>query len=270
MQDGTNTSNTQTNNISNTQTKINDYNNNNIKAEEDDDSSIQKVFESAMGQWAPLLSESPIRNVCIINGFYWFALAGSQMTLLPLILTDPEGLSMTATQVGQVYMGMSFVQVLGNPLFARVVDTIGTIPGIVGGCSMIGTAMFVFALPESSSVFCCTAPSSDPWQMAAVLGVWAAGSSLMSTSPIAHVTHVVDDARRAQAIALLRTAGDVGFLVGASSMGWVSDLVGSLETSMQSSAAILATATVWYAARNLLVAGEREAESGNGTSNGRP
>ena len=31
--------------------------------------------------------------------------AGAQMTLLPLILADPDGLAMSATQMGQVYMG---------------------------------------------------------------------------------------------------------------------------------------------------------------------
>ncbi len=225
----------------------NKSNSNNVGHDESDDDnknkkdSIQQAFKDALGQWAPLLSEAPVRNVCIINAFYWVALSGGQMTLLPLLLTDPTGLAMSATQVGQVYMGMSFVQVLGNPLFAKIVDTVGTVPGIVGGCTMISTSMYL--LPSCSE---------NMWQFATVLGLWAAGSSLLSTSPIAHIGNTVDDSKRAQAIALLRTAGDVGFLVGASSMGMVSDWAGSLETSMQSSAAILGTATSWYVARNLM------------------
>jgi len=227
-------------------TKDTDNSDNNIDNDDNNDDnknndSIQQAFKDALGQWAPLLSEAPVRNVCIINAFYWVALSGGQMTLLPLLLTDPSGLAMTATQVGQVYMGMSFVQVLGNPLFAKIVDTVGTVPGIVGGCTMISASMYL--LP-----FC----SDNMWQFATVLGMWAAGSSLLSTSPIAHIGNTVDDSKRAQAIALLRTAGDVGFLVGASSMGMVSDWAGSLETSMQSSAAILGTATSWYVARNLM------------------
>ena len=226
--------------------------------EDPENTSIREAFRSALGQWAPLLSEAPIRNVCIINSFYWVALAGGQMTLLPLLLTDPEGLAMTATQVGQVYMGMSFVQVLGNPIFAKAVDRVGTVPGIVGGCTMIGTAMY--ALPAAVQVATTTATASAGpvavdhrvQAMAAVLALWAAGSSLLSTSPIAHITHQVSDSKRAQAIALLRTAGDVGFLVGASGVGMVSEVAGSLETAMQSSAAILGAATSWYVARNIL------------------
>jgi len=227
---------------SNANASVNSNSNDNDK----DDGSITNAFRKALGQWVPLLSKAPVRNVCIMNAFYWVALAGNQMTLLPLILTDPHGLAMTATQVGQVYMGMSFVQVLGNPLFARVVDRVGTVPGIVGGCTLISSAMFALPLCVAMD------PSHHPEQMAIVLGVWAAGSSLLSTAPIAHISDRVDDSERAQAIALLRTAGDVGFLVGASTMGLLSDWAGGLDTAMQSSSAILATATSWYVARNVM------------------
>jgi len=207
--------------------------------------SIKDAFQSALGQWVPLLSEAPVRNVCIMQAFYWVALAGSQMTLLPLILTNPDGLAMTATQVGQVYMGMSAVQVLGNPIFAQVVDRVGKVPGIVGGCTLISAAMF--ALP-----FCDHTKSVE--QMAGVLAMWAAGSSLLSTSPVSFISDRVDDEKRAQAIALLRTSGDVGFLIGASTMGALADWAGSLEMAMQSSSIILGTATMWFAARNILTA----------------
>ncbi|OEU12515.1 MFS general substrate transporter [Fragilariopsis cylindrus CCMP1102] len=212
--------------------------------DEDDDnnSSIKQAFHDALGQWKPLLSIPTIRNVCIMNGFYWVALAGAQMTLLPLILTDPSGLAFTATQVGQVYMGMSLVQVLGNPIFARVVDKVGTVPGIVGGCSLISVSMYTLPLCDPNQIE----------QMAVVLGCWATGSSLLSSSPIAHISNHIDDSKRAQAIALLRTSGDVGFLIGASTMGLLSDWAGGLDVAMQSSSAILATATSWYLVRNVL------------------
>ena len=88
--------------------------------------------------------------------------------------------------------------------------------------------------------------------MAGVFAVWATGSSLLSTSPLAYISDTVDEKERAQAIALLRTSGDVGFLVGASSMGALADWAGSLDTALQSSAGILLTATGWFATRQLL------------------
>eukprot|EP00980_Cylindrotheca_fusiformis_P023197 scaffold10201_cov119-Cylindrotheca_fusiformis.AAC.14 len=203
------------------------------------DPTIRESFQSALGQWVPLLSQKPIRNVCIMNGFYWIALAGSQMTLLPLILTNSDGLAMTATNVGQVYMGMSVVQVLGNPVLANLVDRIGKVPGIVGGCTLISSAMAVLPL--------CT----ETYQLAAIFGIWATGSSLLSTAPLAFISDLVDDANRAQAIALLRTSGDVGFLIGASSVGALASLT-SLDLAMQSSSGLLLTATGWFAVRNML------------------
>jgi len=201
---------------------------------------IRDSFETALGQWVPLLSKPEIRNVCIMNGFYWIALAGSQMTLLPLILTDPDGLAMTATNVGQAYMGMSAVQVLGNPVLAKIVDRIGKVPGILGGCTLISSAMATLPM--------CT----ETYQLAGILGVWATGSALLSTSPLAFISDKVDDQKRAQAIALLRTSGDVGFLIGASTMGALADWASSLDLAMQSSSGILLTATGWFAVRNLL------------------
>lgn len=202
--------------------------------------SLSSSVQDAVGQWVPLLQNSSVRNIMIMNGMYWIALAGSQMTLLPLMLTNSGGLAMSATQVGQVYMSMSLVQIVGNPLFAKVMDKTGKAPAIVTGCTLISTAMVGLA-------YC-----DDYTQLAAALGLWSIGSSMLSTAPLAHLSDKVDDAKRAQAIALLRTCGDVGFLIGATGIGALADWTGSLETAMQSSAGLLFTATAWYATRQVL------------------
>jgi MFS family permease len=203
---------------------------------------VSSAVRDAVGQWVPLLQDAKIRNVLIMQGFYWVALAGAQMTLLPLILTDVDGLAMTATQLGSVYMGMSLVQIFANPLIARYIDQIGKAPAIVAGCTLISTAMI--GLP-----FC-----EDVTQLAGVLGIWSMGSSMLSTAPLAYVSDKVSEAKRAQAIALLRTCGDVGFLVGASGAGALADWAGSLDVAMHSSAGLLLTATGWFATRQLLTA----------------
>jgi MFS family permease len=200
------------------------------------------AVRDAVGQWVPLLQDTKIRNVMVMHGLYWVALAGAQMTLLPLILTDVNGLAMSATQLGSVYMGMSLVQIFGNPLFARYIDRIGKAPAIVAGCTLISTAMA--GLP-----FCQDVP-----QLAVALGVWSVGSSMLSTAPIAYVSDQVAESKRAQAFALLRTCGDVGFLVGASGTGALADWAGSLDVAMHSSAGLLLTATLWFATRQLLTA----------------
>ena len=203
------------------------------------DEDILTSIQSAVSQWQPLLANPKVRNVVMMNGFYWVALSGAQMTLLPLILTDPSGLAMSPTNVGEIYMGMSLVQVFGNPTMAKFVDKMGKVPGIVTGCSLLSASMF--ALP-----YC-----ADMQEVAATLGFWALGSTMLSTAPTAYISDSVDEQHRAQAIALLRTAGDIGFLFGASSTGAVADLF-SMDVAVQSSASLLLTATGWFTARRWL------------------
>lgn len=206
-------------------------------------SSIWNATKTAVGQWTPLLASARIRHVVTINGFYWVALAGAQMTLLPLLLTDPNGLAMTATGVGQVYMGMSLVQVLGNPIVAKSVDKLGKVPAILCGCTLISTSMAVLPL------------ATDLTSVALTLGMWSTGSTLLSTAPVAYISDLTDDETRAQAIALMRTSGDVGFLVGASAVGALADWTGGLDVAMQSSAGVLLTATAWYGMRQYKLPG---------------
>ena len=92
----------------------------------------------------------------------------------------------------------------------------------------------------------------DYYQLAAALGLWSVGSSALSTAPIAYVSDKVDEEKRAQAIALLRTSGDVGFLLGASGVGALADWTGNLNVAIQCSAGLLLTATSWFATRLLL------------------
>ena len=202
--------------------------------------SWSQEIQKAVGQWVPLFQTPTVRNILIMNAFYWVALAGSQMTLLPLILTDTNGLAMSATEVGSVYMAMSTVHIIGNPVFARLADRLGKAPAISGGCALISAAMAT--LP-----FCDTLPL-----LAGSLGMWSVGSSMLSTAPIAFISDKVDERQRAQAIALLRTCGDVGFLIGASGTGALADWAGSLDFAMQSSAGLLLTATVWFTVRQIL------------------
>jgi MFS family permease len=200
--------------------------------------SVFASMQSAVMQWRPLLENSKVRNVVVMNGFYWVALSGAQMTLLPLILTDPSGLALSPTSVGEIYMGMSMVQVFGNPTMAKYIDKIGKVPGIVTGCSILSASMFT--LP-----FC-----TEMDQVAYTLGFWALGSTMLSTAPTAFISDHVPDDQRAQAIALLRTAGDVGLLVGASSTGAVADMF-NMNVAVHSSASLLLLATGWFTARRL-------------------
>jgi MFS family permease len=197
--------------------------------------SISTEVQNALGQWWPLFQDPKLRTVLFMNMAYWISLSGSQMTLLPLVLTEQMNLS--AFQVGQVYMGMSMIQIVGNPIFASGADRFGKVPAMVAGCTLISTAMM--ALPSQLTHETTLAPC---------LAFWAAGSSMLSTAPVSYTSDIVKPSHRAQAIAMLRTGGDVGFLIGASMTGVLADLTGNL-VAMQSSAAMLLSATSYFALR---------------------
>jgi hypothetical protein len=84
--------------------------------------SLSGAFKNAIGQWGPLLKQRSFHSIMVMNASYWLALAGAQMTIMPLILTDQSGLNLSATELGQVYMGMSLLQIVGTPLFAKFID----------------------------------------------------------------------------------------------------------------------------------------------------
>jgi predicted MFS family arabinose efflux permease len=74
---------------------------------------------------------------------------------------------------------------------------------------------------------------------------------MLSTAPIAFLSDHVSEDNRAQAIALHRTCGDVGFLVGASTVGALADVT-SMGYAMQSTSALLLTGTTWFTVRQVL------------------
>ena len=138
-------------------------------------------------------------------------------------------------------MGMSLVQVLGNPAMATVIDKIGKVPGILIGCTLLSSSMF--ALP-----YC-----NEMSQVIATCGTWALGSTMLATAPVSLVSDNVSDRERPQAIALYRTAGDIGFLLGAASTGAYADAF-SMDIAVHSNAGMLLTATGWFATRSFLLA----------------
>ena len=56
----------------------------------------------------------------------------------------------------------------------------------------------------------------------------------------------VNESSRSQAIALLRTSGDVGYLCGAACVGISADLVGDVGLAMQAGGAVFLGATTWF------------------------
>ena len=220
---------------------------------------ISDSLKDTSKQWRDLISDSTkVRPIIIMNGFYNLAFSGAQMTLLPLLLTGGGdvasdaaiGLALSASTLGQLYMWMSFVQVVANPAAGRFADRMGKSVGIVAGGAL--TSLAISSVPivcahcflgnESGLL-----TSDTDWALlAGTLGVWSLGSTLLATSHVAAISDVVEDSRRSQALALLRTAGDVGYLVGAIGAGFSADLFQDVGLAMQASGLVLLGGTAWF------------------------
>ena len=71
-------------------------------------------------------------------------------------------------------------------------------------------------------------------------------------SQVVAISDAVHDSRRSQAIALLRTGGDVGYLCGAIGAGSTADyLAGDVGLAMQAGSAVWMGSTVWFGFKTL-------------------
>ena len=157
---------------------------------------ISRAVKDITKQWTALLQDPRVYPVVINNGFYMLALSGTQFTLLPLILTGggaTEGtavasLALSASAVGQLYMLMSGVQVLGNPVAGRFADRMGKNVGIVAGGMLTSFGMACVPAICAYSLAGGDASSLDVnWPLlTGTLGIWSLGGTLLATSHVSN------------------------------------------------------------------------------------
>mmetsp|Transcript_8935 Transcript_8935/g.10223 ORF Transcript_8935/g.10223 Transcript_8935/m.10223 type:complete len:577 (+) Transcript_8935:100-1830(+) len=191
--------------------------------------------ETLFDTWKTLLSDKRVSNMMLVNSGYWFVLSGTQMTLLPLLLSgDKFGLS--ASAVGSIFMGMSMIGVVFTPLAGRLLDSVGRVPMILPACGVIGGAMAATPLVDDIESF------------VGLVAVWTAAGTLLGAGPTAYITDIVSPSARAQALALLRTVGDVGMLFGAVSAGYYADIM-TQQDAMQANGFIFIGLSTFAALR---------------------
>jgi predicted MFS family arabinose efflux permease len=163
-------------------------------------------FKTAYLKWKDLITTPALRNATILNAAYWTAFAGTQMTLLPLYMVGPH-LNFGATEIGMTFAYMSVVSVMASQPVAYFADRQGKIRTIIGGCGLMSASMAL--VPQAAGFE----------DLLIVLLPFALGSTALSSAPTALVTNLTSQCDRSQALAMLRTSGDVGHLIGAFSAG---------------------------------------------------
>ena len=190
------------------------------------DRHMAAAAKDAFRSWGPIFRNDNLRSIFVVNGAYWVAMSGAQTTLLPLMLAEA---GYSAGDIGMVFACLSTVFVVGSQPAGWLADRYGRFPCIVGACGVVSLGIGLF-----------------PFGFYSALGLWAVGGTLLGVSPTAFVADLAPTRSRSQALAVLRTVGDVGLLLGAAGTGIVADLFG-FKAAMLSNAALLGTTTAWFA-----------------------
>jgi MFS family permease len=155
------------------------------------------------------------------NGWVLF---GVRSSLIPLFVTDTDGIGASATWVGVGLFVSAATQGASLLVVGNFTDRVGRRPGMIAGGAVATGAVLALVVSDSLAVFVAAM---------AVLGV---GSSFLSVAPSAAVGDVVSG-RGGTVVATFQMAADLGAVVGPL-------VAGVLADEYSYSAAFLATAAV--------------------------
>jgi MFS family permease len=131
---------------------------------------------------------------------------------------------------------VSATNVVGSQVSAHLSDKFGRKTTIVPGLASI--ALAVSGIPYAQ----------DGSHLTALMFLWGVGGASVSAGPTAFVADLVEEKDRAQALAMLRSCGDLGLLIGAGATGALAFST-SMETAFLANSALLAAATANVALR---------------------
>jgi len=108
-------------------------------------SGVFSAFTTAFHAWRELLRDPRVVNVTALNALYWIALAGVQMTVLPLYMVSAP-FNFTAGQIGSTFAMMSVCSVLSSQPVAYLADRVGKVPSIFAGSALVTVALSVMPM----------------------------------------------------------------------------------------------------------------------------
>lgn len=201
-------------------------------------------FHTAYSSWYELINSSnrQISNVVVLNGLYWFTLSGTQMTLLPLVMVNPQfGLQMSAYEIGGCFAFMSIISFASSQPLAYLSDKYGKVPLMLIGCTMLSGSMF--SLPLLAKM------GSTSMDLLPILLPFALGSTIMNSNPNAVMANETTSESRSQGLSLLRTSGDLGLLLGSTASGAFAFMT-SIESALQMNGLVTSATIIWFTSRN--------------------
>ena len=210
-------------------------------SEEEKPVGVLGSFKVALLSWNELMKRPALRDVLLLQGAYATAIAGAQLTLLPLMMVGPA-LHLGASDIGYTFALMAITGTAAATPIAHFADKYGKLNCMLNGCVLVATSLTFLPYADSLSyVLAATVPL-------------AVGTSCVSAPCLALVSDMVSSKDRAQAQALNRTCGDVGLLIGATSAGLIADAT-SIESAISGFGVLLAGCTASLGVKRIRMSG---------------
>lgn len=184
----------------------------------------------SMSTWS-FATSRPFLLVAVASATIFMTRAGTRATLMPL--HADEALRWGPAEVGAVFMVTGIMTLFTLMPSARAADAIGRrnvicFSGVVAGIGAIVTAAFV-----------------SPAGFVAGNIVMTLGTGTAGPAPAAYVADIAPPDKRGVAVALYRSAGDVGFLTAPPLLGLLSEAT-SLTTALAVGGVIVAAGGVVF------------------------
>jgi MFS transporter, DHA1 family, multidrug resistance protein len=193
-----------------------------------------ETFVDSIRQWKPLLRNRQMQSVLGLQTAFWIATSGATFTLMPLFATNKFGFE--PNDLGYCFALMSVITLVTMRPIARFTDLYGRKAVIVPGALLMATSLALY--PWISS----------PAEFLGLVSLSSVGGTMVSSAPAAFVTEITTPETRAQGLALLRTASDLGFLIGAAFLG-VLAISSSIEAALGAASGIIAVSALVFSLR---------------------
>eukprot|EP01134_Creolimax_fragrantissima_P005016 CFRG5016T1 len=194
---------------------------------------IGSDMKRTSSRWLRLLKECKnTRSVLALHTSFWATASGAQFTLLPLLATSQFDVS--AGGLGQLFASLAIVNVVMSQPSAYFSDTFGRKTSMVPGTLLVSASIGL-------------TPFAQSWeQLMGLVVMWGFGNSILGTAPTSYLVDITKERDRSDALALMRSGGDLGLLLGATASGLIASSMG-VGTAMACNSAVLAAVSVGFA-----------------------
>lgn len=188
------------------------------------------LFGTAFSAWRDVLRASSIvRLLCGTQAMLFAAVAGTNMTLMPLLLVA-EPLSFTASAIGALSATIATIGIVVLQPLAFFADRYGRRTALGVGSATMGLSMAAVPLVGT------------PALVSGALACSAVGQNLLApaiSALLMDTVSKVDPSKITQAMSLLRSCSDIGMVTGAATIGAIGTQFGFIAGYEASASLVL-------------------------------